>query len=201
VTFSRQSSHAAESGRGDGLAPDRVQDVAGSEHACRGDRAIVRAPVFMEVRNERSEIWHWPWFCSVHNRGLGISRIWMWLPHCNDPYGSAWPERSPEERAWIWLHYGATKLQRGELFEAMGMVAFFREQVLGPMINRRLGRPQRGVRKIEQMGGEADKLCAVVADHGKEGVTSALWLPPGRSRGSCIQCRRGAVLTSLSLLY
>jgi hypothetical protein len=89
----------------------------------------------------------------------------------------AWPERSPdwfEERAWVWLHYGATKLQRGELFEAMGMVAFFREQILGPMINRRLGRPQRGVRKVEQMGGEAVKLCAVVADHSKEGVGSAL---------------------------
>ena len=59
----------------------------------------------------------------------------------------AWPERSPdwfEERAWIWLHYGATKLQRGEWLEARGMIAFFREQVLGPMLHRRQGRPQRG---------------------------------------------------------
>jgi hypothetical protein len=90
----------------------------------------------------------------------------------------AWPERSPdwfEERAWIWLHYGATKLQRGELFEAMGMIAFFREQILGPMLNRRLGRPQRGVRKIEQMGRGAEKLRAVVADHSKESVATALW--------------------------
>jgi hypothetical protein len=88
-----------------------------------------------------------------------------------------WPERSPdwfEERAWIWLHYGATKLQRGELFEAMGMIAFFREQVLGPMLTRRLGRPQRGVRKIEQQGEEAHKLHGVVADHSKRGVASVL---------------------------
>ena len=89
----------------------------------------------------------------------------------------AWPDRSPdwfEQRAWIWLHYGATKLQRGELFEAMGMIAFFREQVLGPMLNRRLGRPQRGVRKIEQIGKEAEKLRAVVAEHNPASVASAL---------------------------
>lgn len=45
----------------------------------------------------------------------------------------AWPNRDPqwfEDRAWVWLHYGATKLHRGELFEAMGMISFIREQVL-----------------------------------------------------------------------
>lgn len=65
-----------------------------------------------------------------------------------------WPNASPdwfEQRAWIWLHYGATKLARGELFEAMGMLGFFREQVLGPMLHRRSGRPQRGVRRIETL--------------------------------------------------
>lgn len=39
-----------------------------------------------------------------------------------------WPEAPPEwfeQRAWIWLHYGATKLARGEMFEALGMLAFF----------------------------------------------------------------------------
>ena len=94
-----------------------------------------------------------------------------------DSAAIVWPERSSdwfEERAWIWLHYGATKLQRGELFEAIGMIAFFREQVLGPMLNRRLGRPQRGVRKIEHMGRDADKLRAAVADYSKECVTLAL---------------------------
>lgn len=35
-----------------------------------------------------------------------------------------------EARAWIWLHYAATKLARGELYEAIGMLGFFREQVL-----------------------------------------------------------------------
>ena len=65
-----------------------------------------------------------------------------------------WPNASPEwfeQRAWVWLHYGATKLARGELFEAIGMLGFFREQVLGPMLHRRSGRPQRGVRRIEAL--------------------------------------------------
>lgn len=40
-----------------------------------------------------------------------------------------------EARAWIWLHYAATKLARGELYEAIGMLGFFREQVLGPLFS------------------------------------------------------------------
>ena len=72
-----------------------------------------------------------------------------------DAAAIAWPNASPEwfeQRAWIWLHYGATKLARGELFEAIAMLAFFRDQVLGPMLHRRAGRPQRGVRRIETLG-------------------------------------------------
>lgn len=41
-----------------------------------------------------------------------------------------------ESRARIWLH-AVVKLGRGELFEAIGMLSFFREQVLGPMLYRR----------------------------------------------------------------
>jgi hypothetical protein len=56
----------------------------------------------------------------------------------------------------------------------MGLIALFREAVLGPMLHRRSGRPQRGVRKIEQDGEAADALLAVVADHGKGAVSAAL---------------------------
>ncbi|QHL92070.1 nucleotidyltransferase domain-containing protein (plasmid) [Sphingomonas changnyeongensis] len=78
----------------------------------------------------------------------------------------AWPNMSPdwfEARAWIWLHYAATKLLRGELFEAVGMLSFFREQVLGPMLYRRAGLPQRGVRRIEMLGLDGDKALASTA--------------------------------------
>lgn len=80
--------------------------------------------------------------------------------------GIAWPDRDPdwfEARAWIWLHYAAAKLGRGELFEAIGMLAFFREQVLGPMLHRRAGRPQRGVRRIEALPDGAGALRATMA--------------------------------------
>lgn len=63
-----------------------------------------------------------------------------------------WPDHDAqwfEDRAWIWLHYCATKLLRGELFEALAMLSWFREMVLGPMLHRRAGRPQRSVRRIE----------------------------------------------------
>jgi predicted nucleotidyltransferase len=88
-----------------------------------------------------------------------------------------WPNRSPEwfeDRAWIWLHYGATKMQRGELFEAMGMIAFFREHVLGPMLHRRSGRVQRGVRKIELDREAKGALSATVAVHDPKSVSAAL---------------------------
>jgi hypothetical protein len=65
----------------------------------------------------------------------------------------SWPNKDPqwfEDRAWVWLHYGASRLLRGELFEAIGMLGFFREQVLGPMLRQAGGRPQRVVRRIDE---------------------------------------------------
>jgi predicted nucleotidyltransferase len=90
----------------------------------------------------------------------------------------AWPDMDPqwfEDRAWIWLHYAATKLARGELFEAIAMLAFFREQVLGPMLHRRAGRPQRGVRRIEQAGLDADgRLAATLSKHDRGALQAAI---------------------------
>ncbi|KAM9980696.1 hypothetical protein ACTFIY_003012 [Dictyostelium cf. discoideum] len=63
-----------------------------------------------------------------------------------------WPNKEPqwfEDRIWIWIHYCLTKIQRGEFFEAIGMLSWIRDQVLGPMSNRRIGLNQRGVRKLE----------------------------------------------------
>lgn len=88
-----------------------------------------------------------------------------------------WPNHPPEwfeQRAWVWLHYGAVKLQRGELFEAMGMVAFFRDQILGPLLHRRAGRPQRGVRRIETDPAASEILRATVCVHDKASVATAL---------------------------
>lgn len=90
----------------------------------------------------------------------------------------AWPNRDPdwfEARAWIWLHYGAARALRGELLEAIGMLAFFREQILGPMLHRRSGRPQRGVRRFETYSPDhAKQLAATVARPEIESVKACL---------------------------
>lgn len=90
----------------------------------------------------------------------------------------AWPDHPPEwfeQRAWIWLHYAATKLARGELLEAVAMLAYFRDQVLGPMLHRRGGRPQRGVRRLEQQaGGVEARLIATVTGHDVEALHTGL---------------------------
>lgn len=95
-----------------------------------------------------------------------------------DAAAISWPDASPEwfeRRAWIWLHYGATKLARGELLEAIGILGFFREQVLGPMLHRRAGRPQRGVRRLEMAPEPSSgQLAATVATHEEASVRSAL---------------------------
>lgn len=88
-----------------------------------------------------------------------------------------WPENEPqwfEDRAWVWLHYGATKLLRGELFEAIEMLGFFREHVLGLMLARNAGTPQRGVRRIDENGVARSRLVGTVPAYERESVRDAL---------------------------
>jgi len=55
-----------------------------------------------------------------------------------------------EDRIWTWLHYGAAKAARGELFEAVSMLNFIRETVLGPIALWQAGKQARGVRWLER---------------------------------------------------
>lgn len=54
-----------------------------------------------------------------------------------------------EERFWVWVHYVATKIGRGELLEALDGLAFLRRQVLGPLALYVQGAHPSGVRKVE----------------------------------------------------
>ncbi len=89
-----------------------------------------------------------------------------------------WPNASAEwfeERVWIWIHYSATKLGRGELFEAIDTLALIRQAILGPMICRNQGRDQRGVRRIEQFAPEfASALRGTLCSHERPDVLRAL---------------------------
>lgn len=56
-----------------------------------------------------------------------------------------------EDRFWVWVHYAALRLGRGELFEVLDMLAFLRGQVLGPLALVSHGQLPRGVRRIETL--------------------------------------------------
>ncbi len=54
-----------------------------------------------------------------------------------------------EDRFWIWVHYGSTKIERGEIFEAIGFISFLRQTVIGPLIVLKNDEQPKGGRKIE----------------------------------------------------
>jgi len=49
-----------------------------------------------------------------------------------------------EDRFWVWVHYIATKIARGELFEAIDALEFVRARVLGPLILTEAGAQPNG---------------------------------------------------------
>ncbi|MCP3140379.1 nucleotidyltransferase domain-containing protein [Pyxidicoccus xibeiensis] len=55
-----------------------------------------------------------------------------------------------EDRFWVWIHYGADKVRRGELFECLDMLGYLRAQVLAPLAGLAAGRDTRGVRRVER---------------------------------------------------
>ena len=79
-----------------------------------------------------------------------------------------------EDRAWVWLHYVATKLLRGEHFEAIGGLDFFRDQVLGAMLQRNAGRRPRGVRRVEDVEGAKALLAPTLPSTGHRSIAEAL---------------------------
>lgn len=88
-----------------------------------------------------------------------------------------WPERDPqwfEDRIWIWLHYAAGRAARGEVFEAIEALTYIRGQVLGPMLARTAGQPQRGVRRIERIPGAVDALSLTHAEPHRAHLRRAL---------------------------
>jgi hypothetical protein len=79
-----------------------------------------------------------------------------------------------EDRVWLWLHYGATKWARGECFEAISTLDFLRSMVLGPMMQRRAGRPMRGQRRLETLPGAREKLLPTLPGYDAAEVRQAL---------------------------
>ncbi len=71
-----------------------------------------------------------------------------------------------EDRFWAWIHYAATKIGRGELFEALEGLSFLRTTVLGPLALLKSGARPVGVRKVEKLAPEYVRdLQSTVASH------------------------------------
>ncbi|MFF2479924.1 nucleotidyltransferase domain-containing protein [Paenibacillus sp. NPDC058071] len=80
-----------------------------------------------------------------------------------------------EDRFWVWVHYGATKLGRGEWFELIDHITFMRNAVLGPLFHIKNGELPRGVRKLEvHEGEELEELKETIPGHSAERCYRAL---------------------------
>jgi hypothetical protein len=97
---------------------------------------------------------------------------------CERDVGSPVPEvdlQWMEDRIWVWLHYGGSKVARGELFEAIDAITFIRGRVLGPLMLALHNRPTYGVRRVEMVAGhELQALRATVAAHDAASCLAAL---------------------------
>jgi hypothetical protein len=80
-----------------------------------------------------------------------------------------------EDRFWVWVHYGATKIGRGELWEALDFLGFLRARVLGPLALQERGARPSGVRRLEQWAPElAAALRQTIATHDRRACLRAL---------------------------
>lgn len=80
-----------------------------------------------------------------------------------------------EDRFWVWVHYLAGKIARGELFEAIEGLSFLRVTVLAPLGLMRLGLVASGVRRLEEKAPDlAVALVTTLADHDRDSLWMAL---------------------------
>lgn len=84
-----------------------------------------------------------------------------------------------ENRFWVWVHYIAMKIGRGELFEAIETLSFLRVTVLGPLSLMKNGYLPRGMRYIER--------------DAKEELPSLIQTIPSHDSGSCILALKHAI--------
>lgn len=88
------------------------------------------------------------------------------------------PEPDPqwiEDRFWVWMHYVAAKIGRGEILEAADALASIRGMSFGPMALASRGARPTGVRKLEQVAPDlAARLARTVAVYDRDACLAAL---------------------------
>lgn len=89
-----------------------------------------------------------------------------------------YPQPEPqwiEDRFWVWTHYAATKIARGEYFESVEFLSFLRTTVLSPLALKQAGMTPSGVRKIETRLPEfSQKLELTIAKPEKTALIAAM---------------------------
>lgn len=82
-----------------------------------------------------------------------------------------------EDRFWVWIHYAATKLGRGEYFEAIDFLSFIRNTVIGPLFHLKYKSLPRGVRKIEFIlnGSDLAEFKKTVPEYSFFSIKSSLY--------------------------
>lgn len=80
-----------------------------------------------------------------------------------------------EDRFWTWVHYGAGKLGRGELFEARSTLEFLADRVFGPMILMLHGKQPVGMRRVDFLeSNEVEILRSLCVGYEREEIKVAL---------------------------
>lgn len=88
-----------------------------------------------------------------------------------------WPQPDPqwiEDRFWVWVHYAALKIARGELQEALDFLSYVRVTVLGPLGALRAGKKPNGVRRVEGDPALAARLAGTVGALERGALVDAL---------------------------
>lgn len=89
----------------------------------------------------------------------------------------AWPQPDAqwiEDRFWVWVHYAAGKIARGELQEAVDFLSYLRVNVLGPLGLLRGGRKPAGVRRVEADPALARQLADTLGALDRQALADAL---------------------------
>jgi hypothetical protein len=81
-----------------------------------------------------------------------------------------------EDRMWIWVHYIAAKVARGEYFECLDGLGFIRAKVLAPLLQVKSKTAVRGLRKVEKKLNlpDLEDLKITVAQYNKASIIKAL---------------------------
>lgn len=123
-------------------------------------------------------------FVSLPDAAIRVDNnlvLWERDSLLTDVFSSAeprYPQPNPqwiEDRFWIWTHYAATKIARGEYFETVEFLSFVRQNVLSPLALKQAGLTPSGVRKIEERLPEfAQALVKTVAMPERDALIPAL---------------------------